>query len=186
MLKFIQGQRCYLRGLTLQDAEGDYLVWLNDFEVTRFLEVGRKPIPLEALQDLLRHVMTEENSVWLAICDQETDKHIGNIVLHSIHPVHRRANLGIMIGDRAAWGKGFATEATDLVVNYAFRRLNLNSIWLGVLADHSAAIKVYEKVGFRVDGREREAWWADGAFHDVLHMSILAREYWAVPPKSTF
>jgi RimJ/RimL family protein N-acetyltransferase len=176
---FLQGTRCYLRALTPTDAEGDYLTWLNDVEVTRYLEAGRTPMNREALRQFLSQIGQDSAAVWLAICDQANGQHIGNITLQGIHPVHRRAHLGLMIGDKAYWGKGYAHEATALLVDYGFRRWNLHSIWLGVLADHHAAIRVYEKVGFKLDGREREAWWADGRYHDLLHMSILAREHFA-------
>jgi [ribosomal protein S5]-alanine N-acetyltransferase len=176
---FMTGEICFLRGLTLQDATEDYLRWLNDFEVTRYLEVGRVPMTLDNLREYIIGGMTDSSTVRFTICDKATHKHIGNITLRHIHPIHRRADLGILIGEKDFWGKGYATEATALVVDYGFRRLNLHSIWLGVLADHTAAIRAYEKVGFKLDGTDRESWWADGQFHDVHRMSILARDYFA-------
>lgn len=176
---FILGQVCYLRALVPADADGDYVHWLNDPEVTRYMETGRMPTRRDLLQEFIVGLAQNPNSLWFAICDLATHKHIGNISLQDIHRVHRRATLGIMIGDKQFWGKGYAQEATALLVGYGFRRWNLNSIWLGVLASHAAAIRVYEKVGFQVDGRTRESWWADGQYHDVLNMSLLARNYFA-------
>jgi RimJ/RimL family protein N-acetyltransferase len=66
-----------------------------------------------------------------------------------------------------------------LIVDFGFRRWNLHSIWLGVLVTNEPAVRAYEKCGFTVDGTDREAWWADGEFHDVHRMSILAREHFA-------
>jgi RimJ/RimL family protein N-acetyltransferase len=176
---FITGKLCYLRGLTPEDATVDYLHWINDFEVTRYLEAGRKPSTLDDLRDYIVSGQNDSTLVRFAICDKATHQHIGNITLRQIHPVHRRADLGMMIGAKDFWGKGYATEATFLTVDYGFRRLNLHSIWLGVLASNTAAIRAYQKVGFQIDGTDREAWWADGEFHNVHRMSILAREHFA-------
>jgi RimJ/RimL family protein N-acetyltransferase len=181
---FLTGQRCYFRGLTLADAEGDYLNWLNDPEVTLYLEAGRVPMNREALREFIQAIPQDKSSVWFAICDKASQQHIGNITLQGIHPVHRRAHLGIMIGDKQYWGRGYGTEATALLIDYGFRRWNLHSIYLGVLAANTGAIRSYEKVGFQVDGREREAWWADGRYHDVLKMSLLAREHFAAQANS--
>lgn len=177
--RFIEGEICYLRGVVESDIDGPWFDWMDDYEVTRFLESGRTPNNLARQRAYFESMQNRPDAVLFAICDRATDQHIGNIGLRDIHPVHRRADIGILIGDRAFWGKGYATEATFLVADYGFRRRNLHSIWLGVLASNAAAIRAYEKVGFVVDGREREAWWAEGQYHDVLHMSILAREHFA-------
>jgi RimJ/RimL family protein N-acetyltransferase len=182
---FITGKLCYLRGLTLNDATEDYLRWINDFEVTRYLEVGRKPATIDDLREYILAGQKDSATVRFAICDKVTRQHIGNITLRQIHPVHRRADLGMMIGKKNFWGKGYATEATALTVDYGFRRLNLHSIWLGVLTSNTAAIRAYQKVGFQIDGTDREAWWADGEFHDVHRMSILAREHFARLERTT-
>lgn len=174
---FIVGEQCYLRGLTEADIDGPYFDWLNDYAVTRYLETGRLPNTRQAMLDYLHAIQSDVQSVMLAICDQATDNHVGNVALKHIHPVHRRADFSIIIGDKAVWGRGFATEATRLMVDYGFRRWNLHSIYLGVLVENVAAVRAYEKVGFRIDGTDREAWWADGRFHDVHRMSILATEY---------
>ncbi|MFP4322567.1 MAG: GNAT family N-acetyltransferase [Anaerolineales bacterium] len=177
---FITGQRCYLRGLEEADLTERYLEWLNDAEVTRALEVGRRPATLDDLYAFWRATTTDATQVVLAVCDRATNLHIGNVKLAHIHPVHRRADFSIMIGDKAYWGGGYGSEATRLMVDYGFRRLNLHSIYLGVLANHGAARRVYEKNGFRLDGTDRQAWWADGTWHDVHRMSILAAEYAAL------
>ena len=176
---FIVGDLCYLRALKESDLDGPYLSWLNDFEVTRYLEVGRTPSTPETLRAFFDDLQKSSDRILLAICDKSDNRHIGNISLRGIHPVHRRADLGIVIGDKDTWGKGYGTEATFLMVDFGFRRWNLHSIYLGVLTSNKAAIRAYEKCGFSIDGTDREAWWADGEFHDVHRMSILAREHFA-------
>src|SRR5690606_21548973 len=125
----------------------------------------------EKMQHFFESQYKSDTRVMFAICDKATNKHIGNVSLRAIHHVHRRGEFGILIGEKNFYGKGYASEATFLMVDYGFRRLNLHSICLGVLSDNPAAKRVYEKVGFKVDGCDREAWWADGKYHDVIKMS---------------
>jgi len=182
---FIVGEKCYLRGLAPADANATYAAWLNDYEVTKYLEVGRFPMTEADLLSFLEGRTNNHTGVLFAICDLKTDQHIGNVALNHIHPVHRRADFGILIGEKSFWGKGYGTEATRLIIDYGFRRLNLHSIWLGVLAANIPAKRSYEKIGFVVDGKNRQAWWADGQWHDVYQMSLLASEYYAAQKAET-
>jgi len=176
---FIIGEKCYLRQNVPSDAAGNYPAWLNDYETTRYLAVGRFPSDESTVLDYIQRAKDDPNEALFAICDRATDQHIGNTTLHDLNNIHRRATFGILIGEKSFWGRGYASEATFLVVDYGFRRHNLHSICLGVLEANVAAIKVYEKVGFKIDGVEREAWWADGRYHNLVRMSILAREHFA-------
>lgn len=174
---FLAGERLYLRPLEPADLDGPYADWLNDYEVTRFLETGSAPTTPASLARYYETVALDPNTVLLAIVDRETDAHIGNIKLGPIHRLHRHADLGILIGAKEMWGKGYAGEAVALMLAYGFRRLNLHKITLGVYADHPAAIRVYERAGFTIEGRLRGELFRDGGFHDKVVMGILRSEY---------
>ena len=113
----------------------------------------------------------------LAIVDKKSDFHIGNVKLGPIQWIHRRATFGIMIGDKKFWGMGLGQEATRLAIEYAFTRLNLLRIDLGVFAEHESAVRCYEKVGFKVEGRMRQDLFCNGEYKDRLWMGILRSEY---------
>ncbi|HNK63205.1 MAG TPA: GNAT family protein [Anaerolineales bacterium] len=85
--------------------------------------------------------------------------------------------LGIFIGERDYWGKGYGTDAMRLIVQYGFMELNLRRISLGLHAFNERALKSYLKVGFRVEGRERGVFLRDGVRYDDLVMGLL-REEW--------
>jgi [ribosomal protein S5]-alanine N-acetyltransferase len=174
---FLVGKTIYLRPLRRADLDGAYLSWLNDPEVTRYLESGIFPQTREKLEAFYTSVTTAPDQVIVAIVDRETDRHIGNVKLGPIHWVHRKATFGILIGERDWWGRGVAQEATRLIVEYGFKRLNLRRIDLGVYADHHAAVRVYEKLGFKVEGRFREALFHEGSYKDHVWMGLLASEY---------
>lgn len=174
---FLVGKKVYLRLLEVADLDGPYLDWLNDYEVTRFMETGFFPTTPETLRRYYETVTQNPDNVMLAIVDSATDRHIGNIKLGPIHRIHRRADMGIMIGDKEFWGSGVGKEALDLILWYGFDRLNLHKITLGVDADHHQAVKLYEGLGFKIEGTRREHLFRDGAYRDMHVMGILQEDY---------
>lgn len=174
---FIIGAKIYLRPLEREDLNERYLGWLNDPEVNRYLESGIFPYTRDELEKFYQHVTGSRNQVILAIMDKEADQHIGNVKLGPINWVHRKATFGILVGDKQFWGSGVGEDATCLIVEYSFSRLNLRRIELGVYAEHEAAVRSYEKVGFQVEGRFRESLFHEDQYKDVLWMGLLRSEY---------
>jgi len=88
--------------------------------------------------------------------------------------------LGIVIGEKDCWGKGYGQDAVRLLLDYAFNLLNLNSIMLGTFSFNERAIACYKKVGFREIGRRRQARIIGAKRFDAILMDILAEEYESV------
>jgi RimJ/RimL family protein N-acetyltransferase len=91
-------------------------------------------------------------------------------------PENRSARLGIAIGAKARWDGGYGTDAMRVLCRFGFDMMNLHRIELDVYADNLRAEHVYEKVGFRVEGRRREALYKFGRYHDVVVMGLLEGE----------
>ena len=174
---FLKGKRINLRPMNMGDLDGPYMDWLNDYEITRFLETGAFPTTRASLQSYLKSVARHPNNVMLAIIDRKTKKHVGNIKLGNIHPIHRNGDVGILVGDRRFWGKGYGSEATDMVLDWGFSRLNLHKITLGVYADHAPAVRAYKKLGFKIEGTLRDHLFRDGKFRHKTVMGILRSEW---------
>lgn len=174
---FAEGPHVMLRPLERTDLNERYLGWLNDPEVTRYVESGAFPSTAEDLENFYRTVSSSRNDVILAVVDKQSGRHIGNVKLGPIQWVQRCATFGILIGEKDFWGKGAGEEATRLMVEYGFQRLNLHRIDLGVCAEHEAAVRCYEKVGFKVEGRMREDLFQAGGYKDRLWMGLLRSEY---------
>jgi len=172
-----EGSIVVLRPLERTDLNERYLSWLNDPEVMRYTETGTFPLTAEDLENYYRSVSGSKNDVILAVADKKSKRHIGNVKLGPIHWIHRSATFGILIGEREFWGKGAGLEATRLMVEYGFYRLNLRRIDLGVFAHHEAAVRCYEKAGFKVEGRMREDLFQGGEYKDRLWMGLLRSEY---------
>jgi RimJ/RimL family protein N-acetyltransferase len=174
---FIAGSQVYLRPLERADLNERYLSWLNDPEVTKYLETGTFPTTMQDLERFYTDVTSSKQQVIFAIADAKSDEHIGNVKLGPIHWVHRSATFGILIGDKKSWGRGIGLEATRLAVEYGFERLNLRRIDLGVYADHDSALRCYEQAGFKIEGRMREALFRQGEYKDRVWMGLLRSEY---------
>lgn len=174
---FLNGLKIELRPLDKTDLTTEYIRWLNDPEVSQYLISGVFPSNMDQLENFYQRISLSNNDVMFAIIRKDTKKHIGNIKLGDINWVHRFANIGIMIGDKESWGQGCAQEACRLVIEYAFKRLNLNKVTLTVVACHTAAIRVYEKIGFKLEGRVKDIFFLSGRYEDQLIMGVLRDEY---------
>jgi [ribosomal protein S5]-alanine N-acetyltransferase len=175
--EFVSGSRIFLRPLEREDLNARYLEWLNDPEVTRYLETGVFPSTIQDLENFYSRVTSSSSDVILAVIDRKTNKHIGNVKLGPIDWVHRRSMFGIMIGDKGFWGKGVGEETTRLMMEYAFGRLNLHRVGLVVYEEHKAAVRCYQRVGFKIEGRLREQMFQDGQYKHHIWMGLLRSEF---------
>ena len=174
--KKMVGERCYLSPMSLEDA-GKYTEWFNDLEVSVYLETISSVITLENEKKGIERITSSSNDYPFAIVDKKNNQLIGNCGLHRVNLIQSTATLGIFIGDKAYWSKGFGMEAVQLVLDFGFNILNLHNIMLQVFEYNKRGIKCYEKCGFKEIGRRREARKVGGKRYDSVFMDILATEY---------
>jgi UDP-4-amino-4,6-dideoxy-N-acetyl-beta-L-altrosamine N-acetyltransferase len=173
---FLIGPNLYLRPPEIKDAEA-VAPWFNDPEVRRTLKRSW-PMSIAAEVEFLRGLRNDQDGAAFAIVLRASDQLIGVTGLHNFDHVARHAGFGITIGDKEHWGRGHGTEATSLILSHAFDTLNLNRVWLHVYEFNPRGIRVYEKLGFAIEGRLRQHVFRDGRYWDVLTMGIL-RDEWA-------
>ena len=123
--KKLLGERIYLSPRNVEDVE-IFTEWMNDFYVTDYIGRSSKTITLQQEKQYLES--GDDNKNTFAIIDIKTDKMIGTIGLHSVDHINRTATLGIFIGNKNYWSKGYGTEAIQLISDFAFNYLNLNNI----------------------------------------------------------
>ncbi len=175
---FLIGSSIYLRPLEPADAR-TIVPWLNDPEVTRHLR-RFQPMTLAAEEEFLRRVSESPTDLVLGIALRADDRLVGVTGLTGVDPRNRHAQFGIFIGDKSEWGKGHGTEATRLMVRHAFDTLNLHRVWLYVYEYNERGLRLYEKTGFRTEGRLRQDTFRDGRYWDTLVMAVLREEWEAV------
>ena len=103
---------------------------------------------------------------------KEDDSHIGNIKIDPINIRHGLGEYGILIGNKTYWGHGYAREASIAIINYCFSELKLRKICLGVVKDNRAAVRLYEKLGFCVEGDYKRHGFYNNKYCDMLRMAI--------------
>ena len=172
---FLIGERLYLRSLEESDIDR-CLVWINDPNITATIAL-RFPFNRAREQEWFASLYKTDREVPLAIVLKDGDRHIGNCGLHQIDYPNRHAQFGIMIGEKEEWDRGYASEASRLIIDYGFKQLGLHRISLQVYAHNARAQRVYEKLGFVREGVQRESYFRDGRYHDTLMMGILKSEW---------
>ena len=170
---FLVGKRLYLRGLVESDADGVYPEWLNSADVCRGNSHHSFPYTREAACAYIRDALQTRSSLILAIVLQDGDRHVGNIALQNIHPIHRSAELSILIGERDVWGTGLGLEAAKLLIDHAFDALNLQRIECGTFATNRGMQKLALSLGMKEEGRRRQAAFKNGAYEDIVEYGIL-------------
>ncbi|MFA4827355.1 MAG: GNAT family protein [Candidatus Shapirobacteria bacterium] len=136
--------------------------WNQDPLVSQFREIGTKP---------------KSKNINLAIFDLSSNKLIGDVGINSIDLVNHHAEIGLAIGDKNYWGKGYGTDVIKTALDYCFDQLKLNKVYLDVWQENQKAINCYLKCGFKQDGILRQHVKNKDGYHDKLVMSILKSEH---------
>lgn len=158
--------------------------WYSDPEVARLTRYQDGPMGNDEIERFFQVRALGPSSMAMAIFIRDGDRLIGSCAFSQVDGDNGSALFHITIGEHDAWGHGYGTEATRLMVEHAFSKLGLHRVTLSVFAFNERAISSYRKVGFVLEGRSREAIWRDGRWWDELHMSVLDRE-WEVLRKAS-
>jgi RimJ/RimL family protein N-acetyltransferase len=169
----LTGELVRLRPFEPSDAEALWR-WNSDPDVMRWLFDG---YPESLAQVKKRFEDRKINSYEsLLLCIEVSGRAIGVVALSGAQPETGRADLDIYIGEKDCHGKGYGTDAMRIVCRYGFDVMRLHGISLWVVPENVSAIRVYEKVGFVAEGRQRESFRRDGKWHDMILMSLLEGE----------
>lgn len=159
-----------------------FVEWLNDPEVRIGLAM-HLPFSLAEEEVWFEAMIKRPPSEHVLVIEVRSEKYsdnwnaIGTCSFHDIDWRIRKAEVGIVIGEKGYWNKGYGTDVMRLLLRHGFNTLNLNRIMLRVYSTNPRAMRAYEKAGFVVDGRLRQAGYKDGQYFDEIIMSVL-REEW--------
>ena len=139
-----------IRPLQLSDCTQEYADWLNDPEVNKYLECRLMTHTVDSLRANLNALYEGTTDRPFAILFD--GKHIGNIKIGGVNGHHGYAELGYFIGNRAMWGRGYATQAVKLATRHAFEEMNLFHLRAGFYRSNRASWRVLEKAGYEFMG----------------------------------
>jgi len=165
----IETGRLVLACLAEDEVDEDYVGWMSDPEVVRYLETRGGAPSVESLRQYVGAMRSSLDSYFFGIFLRDGRRHIGNIKLGPISPQHGRASIGLVIGDKPAWGHGYAAEAVGAVAAWGFTQLGLDKITAGSYARNLGSIKAFQRHGFQVEGVQRShVRLDDGSRDDVV------------------
>ncbi|MDR2516375.1 MAG: GNAT family N-acetyltransferase [Spirochaetaceae bacterium] len=170
----MSGNKCYLSPINVNDAE-KFAEWLNDLEVTVNLTLYNNVINTENEKALLENLSKEHH---YSIIDQETNALLGSCGFVDIDHLNQTAEVGICIGNKQYWNRGYGTEALILLLDYGFKALNLHNVLIRVYAFNERAAKCYEKAGFKLMGKRRDTLRRGKKKYDVTYLDILYDEFY--------
>ncbi|WP_340302372.1 GNAT family N-acetyltransferase [Roseobacter sp. HKCCD7870] len=164
-------ERLLLRQLSINDADGPYAMWVLDPEVTRYLEIRFNPPDTKQLRKYIQEMNLSADNLVVGLERKDTGMHIGNIRVGPIDKWHLRAAVGLMLGDRGSWGKGFASEAIAAVTDFAFNVLELEKLYAGLYSPNKGSEKAFRNAGYHVEAVRRAHAVLDGDRIDVIEMA---------------
>jgi RimJ/RimL family protein N-acetyltransferase len=170
----IAGKKIRLRAIERSDIP-TFVRWMNDPEVTQYL-VTYMPMS-QAQEERWFEAQLEQHDGFILGIETLDGKLIGNVGLAHIDWKNRRAGLGVVLGEKEYWGQGYGTDAITALLGFAFKQMNLHSVHLTTYEYNKRAIRCYEKCGFKLEGRMRQAHFYDGQYHDELMMGVLRKEF---------
>ena len=171
----LKSKRLYLRKLRKGDITKVYLGWLNDPIVNKYMECRFRRHTITSLLKYYANESKDNDCFFMGIFLADKHRHIGNIKLHRIDWQHRNGELGIMIGEKDCWGKGYAAEAIKLLVDHAFNRLKLHKVYASIYSVNKNSIRAFKKAGFFIDSIKKEHYLFNHRFLNEVSMAILNR-----------
>jgi RimJ/RimL family protein N-acetyltransferase len=180
----ITGKNVELRPVSLEDHKRTYH-WRNDEETARW-DAGSglyrySHVPLEQLEASyekdIRTIDKREVGEFSIYTVGDDARHIGSIGYRNLDIVARRCVVGLGIGEKELWGKGYGTDALKTLINYLFKTMNLRRIQLDTWSGNTRAVRAYEKCGFVIEGRLRDDAFIDGKYYDTIVMGLLREEF---------
>lgn len=172
----IEGRSVVLRRHRVEDLAA-VRRWYHDPEVARLTRYTTRPMSDAEIDHFFHGRLMSPESVAYAIDIRENGRLIGLTTFSNLDPDNGSVLFHISIGEPDAWGQGYGTEATELMLGLAFDHIGLHRVSLSVFSFNERAIRAYEKAGFEIEGRERQAIVRDGQRWDEITMGVLAPEW---------
>lgn len=148
----------FIKQLTTKNFSPDYLNWVNDKSVNKYLEIRHKKQTKKNLEEFIDLCKNSKEIKLFGIFLKENKNHIGNIKIQITNHIHKRAEVGLLIGDKRAWGKGYGTEAIKLITQYAKKKLNLKKLYAGCYEENIGSKKAFLKAGWEIEGFQKSFW----------------------------
>ena len=161
MRYIIENKRIGLKELTEDDVIEEYVTWLNDDTINKYLECRHYDHTEESTKIYIQKASKDSKEILMGIYYKANNKHIGNVKLGPIDLIHKHATLGLLIGDKEFWGQGIGTDSIKLATRYAIEQLDLVTITAGCYETNVGSQKAFIKAGYSISGKIKSYWESD-------------------------
>ena len=177
-MNMFEGSKVLLRYYKDSDIEKAHK-FINDYDISKYLAKGAVfPLSFGEEEEFIKNNKSNSNLTYnFAIEDIDTGDYIGGCGINNTDLKNRNCEIGIFIGDKNVWGKGYGTDALEVLINFIFNELNLEKIKLSTYSFNDRAIKCYTKLGFEVEGTLKKEIFRDGKYHDTILMAMFREKY---------
>ena len=176
-IKKMESDRIELRPFSKDYVSKNYLDWMNDKNITKFINKAKEETSLEDLNLFTKSMINSNFDYFFAIIYKEKNYHIGNVRLGPIDFNLMNSNFGILMGDKNFHGLGLATEVLELIKDFGFNYLNLKKIKFAVVKEHTAAMRLYAKTKFKYLGEAKKTFDKNGVSWKLVEWSMTNLNY---------
>lgn len=166
----------YLQSISVNDVNETYVNWLNDPQINQYLETRLSTQNRETVMSFVQATLNTP-SEYLFTIRTKNKQHIGNIKIGAINEYHGTAEVSLFIGDKNAWGKGYATLAIKLVNYFAFTTLKLRKLSAGAYQTNIASTKAFINSGYQIDGIKKAHYKSDNGLVDGVFVCLFSNEF---------
>jgi RimJ/RimL family protein N-acetyltransferase len=170
----IYTKRLVIRIFSPENITEKYLKALNQNEIIGLTESRHQEWDMEKTIQFIENANIPGESMLFGTFLKEKNKPIGNIRLFNFHELHNRAELSFLFYDKDEWNKGFATEALEAVLIYAFEKLKLHRIHADYYELNSSSAKLFEKLGFSLEGTYKDHFWLNHRYVDSIRVGKIS------------
>ena len=144
--------KVFLRPLVRDDASPEYLSWLHNTEITKFLHLDHPSSSVDDLALYVSQMQVSPNDFLFGIFEKVDGRHIGNIKLGGVNWTHSYGDVGLLLGNQNYHGRGYASDALVLLCDFAFQELNIHKLIAGLHTESFASINLFTRAGFALEG----------------------------------
>lgn len=169
----LESERLYFKKLSLKELDGNYVSWLNDWEVCKFNSHGEIEYTEKMAVDFINSLANNSSKMVYAVYLKENDTHIGNISLQEIDLKNKNAEIAYLFGEKQYWCQGYAKEASKILINFAFNEMNLHRLHFGTHIENIPMQRLGESLGFKKEGIRTEAQFKNGEYNDIVIYGLI-------------
>ena len=171
--KKIATKRLNLRTLQKLDINNDYLEALNNESIVGMTEARHKIWTIKNVEEFINLNNNSSDMLLIGVFLKENNIHLGNVRLLNINKIHKRAEISMLFYRKDYWNEGLATEALEQVINYSFNKMGLRRICGDYFENNHASKRIFEKLGFIVEGVYKEHFYSNGNFVNSIRVALM-------------